>query len=87
VDAKGGCSCRLYASDAGRFLRKSGQQKASFRDVFADVIRDGVEFVPPYQPDLMVTETQGLPADIVQAASRAVNRSDEVVAERLEAGS
>jgi hypothetical protein len=67
VDAKGACSYRLYAFDTGRFIRKS-RADGSFRSVFTSLMRAGVEFSPPYQPDLVATETHGLPAEIVEAA-------------------
>jgi hypothetical protein len=74
VDAKGACSCRLYAWDSGRFIRKSGD-KGSFRIVFAALMRTGIEFIPPFQPDLMLTEKQGLPREIVEAAQNALRRA------------
>ena len=70
VDAKRACSYRLYAFDSGRLIRKS-RADGSFRSVFASLMSAGVEFTPPYQPDLVATETQGLPAEIVEAAKMA----------------
>ena len=74
VDAKDACSCRLYALDTGRFIRKS-RADGSFRVVFAAPMRDGLAFSPPYQPDLVLTETQGLPAEIVSVAKAAEQRA------------
>ena len=48
VDAKGSCSCRLYALDTGRFVRKS-RADGSFGAVFAALMREGFEFRPPYR--------------------------------------
>jgi len=44
-------------------------------------MRHGVELRPPFQPDLVATETQGLPAEIVKAAKAAVKRREQVTAE------
>ena len=79
VDAKGGCSYRLYSLNDGRFIRKS-RADGSFRTAFAALMRDGIEFTPPFQPDLVSTETQGLPNEIVEAAKRVV-RPDPVLVE------
>jgi len=73
VDAKGSCSCRLYALDTGRFVRKS-RADGSFGAVFAALMREGFEFSPPYQPDLVATEKQRLPGEIVRAAKMAGQR-------------
>lgn len=70
VDAKGACSYRLYSLNNGRFIRKS-RADGSFRAVYAGLVRDGIEFTPPFQPDLVSTETQGLPAEIVESANKA----------------
>lgn len=78
VDAKGACSCRLYSFDR-RFIRRSGN-RGSFRTAFAALMRGGIAFTPPYQPDLVLTETQGLPADIVEAAMMAVRLASDVAA-------
>jgi hypothetical protein len=59
-------------------FRKS-RNDGSFRTVYAGLIRGGIEFTPPFQPDLVSTETQGLPAEIVQAASLAVRRRADIV--------
>jgi hypothetical protein len=77
VDAKGACSCRLYRFDDGRYIRKS-RADGSFHNAFAALMRDGLEFTPPFQPDLVATETQGLPREIVDAAKNAVRRRAEI---------
>lgn len=80
VDAKSACSSRLYSLENGRFIRKS-RADGSFRSVFAALIRAGLEFTPPFQPDLVSTETRGLPHEIVEAAKNAVRRRAEVPAQ------
>lgn len=68
VDAKGSCSCRLFDATTGHFLRKLPNQRGSFRVAFAHVIKEGREFRPASQPDLVGTEELGLPAELLDAA-------------------
>ncbi len=72
VDAKGSCSCRMYDYESGHFVRHlPNQPHGSFRTVYANLIKAGVEFRPPFQPDLVSTEKTGLPEEIVKAAKAA----------------
>jgi hypothetical protein len=68
VNAKGACSCRFYDASAGHFRRKLPNARGTFRTAFSDVIREGKEFRPPHQPDLVSTEKQGLPLEVLHAA-------------------
>ena len=72
VDAKGSCSCRKYHFENGRFLQHLPNQRGFFRKVYARLIEAGIEFRPPFQPDLVSTEKTGLPKEIVNAARAAV---------------
>ena len=67
ADAKGSCSCRLYDASTGRFIRKLPNARGSFRTAFSHVIREGKEFRPSYQPDLVSTEKYGLPSELLIA--------------------
>ena len=69
VDAKGACSSRLYSLENGGFIRKS-RSDGSFRVAFAPLMRNGIQFTPPFQPDLMLTEKEGLPREIVEQGRR-----------------
>jgi hypothetical protein len=74
VDAKGSCSCRLYDASTGRFTRKLPNARGSFRNAFAHVIREGKEFRPLYQPDLVSTEKLGLPQELLHTMRLQTNR-------------
>ena len=73
VDAKGSCSCQLYDASTGRFLRKLPNARGSFRDAFATVVKEGKEFHPAFQPDLVSTEKVGLSEEFLRAIPSQTN--------------
>jgi hypothetical protein len=66
--------------DSGHFIRKS-RAGDSFREAFAALMRGGLEFTPPFQPNLVAMETEGLPREIVDAANNGARRRAEVPSE------
>jgi hypothetical protein len=62
----------MYQHEKGRFVRHLPNEHGSFRTAYASLISSGVEFTPPFQPDLVLTEKTGVPEEVMTAAKAAI---------------